>query len=545
MARPRIRARRLGDVTPPEPVSDPSILEVYLEDASGSGPGRAAGLLRLESEAEAAAYLRRTCDPAVKILPQAGRSSLTGGAVPQGEVVISVERMAEVGSVQRGAGGARVAAGPGTRLRDLQKAVGSRGFYYPPVPTYQEAMLSGTVSTNAGGAATFKYGVTRQWVHALRVLLFNGDLLEIERGQASAGSGEEFLVELSDGRELHVPVPRYTLPALKKVSAGYHAADPFDLVDLFIGSEGTLGLITGVTVDLVSLPGALVTGLVFQEGLEQGLALSAAMRSAALEARRSGDPAGPDIRAIEFMDARSLDLMRRHGDRSRFRIRIPPEARVALLFEMELPERTSNDEAQAVLARFQEGDGNVGDIPLVRLFKILEAHSAMDHLELAFPEDEDRAKALCEFRGAVPERVNEILAGRRRQAPGIRKAGGDLIVPIEHLAEMIRIYEEGFSRRALSFAVWGHLSDGNLHPNALPGDARETALGQEAQLEFAEEAVRRGGCPLSEHGVGRNPVKQEILRRFLGDAAIASMRTIKKRLDPEFRFAPGVLFPPG
>ena len=105
--------------------------------------------------------------------------------------------------------------------------------------------------------------------------------------------------------------------------------------------------------------------------------------------------------AIEYMDASSLELMRQHGDASRFRIRIPPEARVALLFEMELPERTSNDEAQSVLARFQEGDGDVGDIPLVRLFRILEAHSGMDHLELAFPEDEDRARALCEFREAV------------------------------------------------------------------------------------------------------------------------------------------------
>jgi D-lactate dehydrogenase (cytochrome) len=80
-------------------------------------------------------------------------------------------------------------------------------------------------------------------------------------------------------------------------------------------------------------------------------------------------------------------------------------------------------------------------------------------------------------------------------------------------------------------------------PFALPRDAEETRRGHEALLEFADEAARVGGCPLSEHGVGRNPVKQEMLRRFLGDAAIASMRAVKRGLDPESRFAPGVLFP--
>ena len=93
------------------------------------------------------------------------------------------------------------------RLRDLQERLATEGLYYPPVPTYQEAMLGGTVSTNAGGAATFKYGVTRQWVRGLRVLLHNGDLLVLERGEAVVRRGESFAIALSDGRELRVPTP--------------------------------------------------------------------------------------------------------------------------------------------------------------------------------------------------------------------------------------------------------------------------------------------------------------------------------------------------
>ncbi len=110
---------------------------------------------------------------------------------------------------------------------------------------------------------------------------------------------------------------------------------------------------------------------------------------------------------------------------------------------------------------------------------------------------------------------------------------------------MVEIYRRGFERRGLDYAIWGHLGDGNLHPNALPRDADEVRRAFEAQLEFADEALRRGGCPLSEHGVGRSPLKQELLRRFLGDEAVAGMRRVKDALDPEGRFAPGVLFAEG
>jgi D-lactate dehydrogenase (cytochrome) len=543
MPDPLVEARALHGDAVPEPVVDPGILEAYLEDASGNPPGRAAGLLRPASEGEAAAFLRATAGRGVAILPQAARSSLTGGAVPDGEIVVSVEKFDTIGQVERRAGGARVSAGAGVRLKDLQRELAPQGLFYPPVPTYQEAMLGGTVATNAGGAATFKYGVTRQWVRGLRVLLFNGDLLVLERGDAVARRGGCFRVQLSDGRVLDVPVPDWRLPDLKKISAGYHASDPLDFVDLFVGSEGTLGLITEVTVDLVAAPPAVMTGLVFPEGLDAAVAIAADLRQAALSARRSGDRAGPDVRAIELVDSRALELLRLHGDARKLRVSIPDGAGAGLLFEIELPERLGNDEAQSLLAAFLEEGGGVPDGPLERLLRVLARHGVLLSLDLAFPEDGARREALHEFREAVPKRVNEILASRRLDDPAARKIGGDLIVPFERVGEMLHLYEDGFSRRGLEFAIWGHVSDGNLHPNAMPRTSGEARLAVEALLEFADEAARRGGAPLSEHGVGKSAVKQEMLRRFLGEDAVASMRTIKAALDPEWRFAPGVLFP--
>ena len=538
-----IRAQRIPVVTAPPIRHDPEVIEAYLEDASGLPPGRAAGLVRIADEREAAAIVRAARERGWTLLPQAARSSVTGGATPAGDVIVSVERMTECGPVQEDATGAVCRMQPGVRLCDLQTRLAAEGFYFPPVPTYQQAMIGGAVSTNAGGAASFKYGVTRRWVRGLRIVLFNGDLLVLERGQAVARRGESFRIVLGDGQEIRVGAPDYVLPELEKLSAGYWSADQLDLVDLFVGSEGTLGLITGITLDLVPLPPAVVTGLLLLDDEAASLRLAGDLRSAAVRARETADSRGPDVRSIEWMDRHCLELLRVHGDAKRLRIDLPETARAAVLFELELPEATSDDQAQDLLALFLEGSSQIPDVPLVRLFRILAEHDALDRLELGFPGDLRRRRALADLRESVPLRVNEILSRRRQIDPAVAKVGGDLIVPFERLEEMLGVYRAGFERRGLEYAIWGHLSDGNLHPNALVHSAAELKSAHQALLEFAEQAVLRGGCPLSEHGVGRSPLKQEMLRRFLGTAATDQMRQIKRALDPEGRFAPGVLFP--
>jgi D-lactate dehydrogenase (cytochrome) len=216
-------------------------------------------------------------------------------------------------------------------------------------------------------------------------------------------------------------------------------------------------------------------------------------------------------------------------------VTIPEDAGGALLFELELPQPICEAQVEALLA---------GDGPLPRLVRLLEAHEAMDGLVLALPQDEARQRALRELRAAVPGRVNEWLTAARRRDGDVEKLGGDVIVPCERVAELVGHFERACRGRGLAYAIWGHLSDGNLHPNLLAHDGAEVRAGRAILLGLAEEAVRLGGCPLAEHGVGRNALKQEMLRRFLGDGAIGEMRRIKRGLDPGWRFAPGVLFPP-
>jgi D-lactate dehydrogenase (cytochrome) len=538
-----IRARCIDSgVGAPEPVHEPDIVRAYSEDASGYPGAPASGLLRPASAEEAAAFLRATAGRGVRVLPQAARTSLTGGAVPRGEVILSCERWDRIGSVRSGSGTARVRVGTGVRLHALQAHLAALGWYFPPVPTYHEAMVGGVIATNAGGAATFKYGVTRNWVRAVRVLLANGDFLEVERGEALARPGGRFRIESSYGGIVEVPTPTHRLPPLPKISAGYFAADPLDLVDLMIGSEGTLALVVDADLDLVALPEAVVTGMAFVAGDAEALRLSEALCEAGRRARGEPESRHPDVRAVEFVDRHGLDLLRRHGDAERLRVNVPEEAGAAILFEVEIAGWMGREAAEAAILAALNGGGAVHDGPLFRLVRILAAHGPADATELVLPGDERRAASLASFREAVPKRVNEILAARHREESGVRKVGGDLIVPTATLADALGAWRRILERSGLDHATWGHVSDGNLHPNLLSRNAEEVGRAEGVLLELADDAMARGGAPLSEHGVGRSGLKQEMLRRFIGTPGIERMQAVKSALDPEWRLAPGVLF---
>ena len=127
-------------------------------------------------------------------------------------------------------------------------------YNYPPVPTYDGAFVGGTIATGAAGPATFKYGSTRQWVEALSVVLADGSLVEIRRGEVTASPDGWFELQSPSGSVVRVPVPSYVMPDVAKLSAGYFARPGMDLIDLFIGSEGTLGIVTDATLSVMPLP---------------------------------------------------------------------------------------------------------------------------------------------------------------------------------------------------------------------------------------------------------------------------------------------------
>ncbi len=479
--------------------SHPDLLSSFLSDAAHVPGGHATGVAFPRDVGEVVAVVKG----AAHVLPVGAQSSLTGGATPRGDVVLSTRALTAV-DVRPDL---RVRAGAGVPLAELQRVLAARGLYYPPVPTYDGAFVGGTVATNAAGAATFKYGSTRQWVDGLTVVLADGSVLTIERGGMTAST--------------LVPVPTYVMPDVPKLSAGYHARPGMDLVDLFVGSEGTLGVIVDATLRVMTIP-RRSTALIVCASDAQAVATTAALRAAAAHAWRGDGPL--DVAAVEYMDSRSLAILPEDVF-LRARVARPRAGAVLLLVQFELP--AGDDAALEVLDGLLAASG-VDDDPVVSL-----------------PGDDDGAARMFELREAVPASVNgQVAIAKAHVHPDIQKTAGDLIVPFDRLADSIAAYRRLLERRDLSYAIWGHVSDGNLHPNVVPRALRDVEEGQAAILEMGREVVAMGGAPLAEHGVGRSPLKQQLLRELYGDRGIDEMRAVKRALDPGWKLSSGVLFPP-
>jgi len=499
----RATARAPQHTAIPRIERDPDVVRSFLSDAAHVPGGSAEGVVFPATVDEVAAVVAS----ASCVLPVGAQSSLTGGATPRGDLVLSTRRLSHIAEPRE----RTVRVGAGVPLAELHRFLAARGLYYPPAPTFDGAFIGGTIATNAAGPATFKYGVTRPWVAAITVVLADGSILDLARGEVRA-SGEGVIEIQTIGRGLvHVPVPAYEVPThLPKLSAGYFAGRNLDLLDLFVGSEGTLGVIAEATVRVTPRPSRCVV-LVPCESEGQAVTLSAALAASGLE-----------VAAIEYMDSRSLRLLD-DGVYARAGISRPPAGAALLLVQVETESRP--DEA------------------LARLDVILQKSRVAGDPVVALPDDERTAARLFELREAVPAAVNARVGdAKARIHPGIQKTAGDFIVPVGSIDRALALYRGAFERRGLEYAIWGHISDGNLHPNLIPGSLQDVEAGRDALREMARGVIELGGAPIAEHGVGRNPLKQLFLRDLYGDEGIEQMRAVKRALDPDGKFAAGVLF---
>jgi D-lactate dehydrogenase (cytochrome) len=506
-------------------------LSGYLEDAAHFPGGHASGIVFPRTTDEVAEAIAG----ASSVLAIGAQSSLTGGATPMGERLLSTSKMTRI----LGETDTTISVEAGSSVQAIQQHLAQRGAWFPPSPTFTGATAGGVVSTNAAGAATFKYGTTREWVQGLTVVLADGAVFRITRGQDRARAGR-FDFSTPWGR-YQIAVPTYEMPNVAKSSAGYFATPGMDLIDLFIGSEGTLGVVTEVTFRVLPRAPRAALALIPCSSEGQALAVASALRTASVATWRRNDPAGVQVAAIEDMDRRSIEILREDGADAKNHVTLPRGTAVVLLAQLELP--PDLDAARAYDAIASDSFGSTPDNPLTRFCQLLAELSALDATELALPDDRRRAAQLVAIREAVPTGVNHRVGVAKRDVDGrIAKTAADMIVPFARFGEMMTIYRRGFESRGLDYAIWGHISDGNVHPNVIPRSYEDVEKGRQAILEFGREVVRLGGSPLAEHGVGRSAVKQALLHQLYGDAGIEEMRAVKRALDPTWKLAPGVIF---
>ena len=492
--------------------------EDYLHDESRS-TGVADSISFPTTEAEVIEVVNAIRAQGGSITVQGARTGIAAGAVPSGGHILNLQRMNAIGSVRRDAqgGGATITVQPGALLQDVYQAVESEGFFFPPDPTEASASIGGAVACNASGAMSHYYGPTRRWVRSIRLVLSDGSVLAIARGEHQA-QGRAFSLTTDSGRTISGQLPGYAQPAVKS-AAGYYVADDMDLLDLFIGMEGTLGVVTEVELILIPSPAARLGLTPFLPSEEAALQFVQVVRGDAGEESGSIRPV-----AIEYFDHDALELVRRMKAENPAFEKIP--AMSAHFHTAVYVEFHGEDEEMVEEAMLQVLD------PLIAV-----GGSDEDTWVGANPRDLEPLRA---FRHAVPEAVNLLIAERKRRFPELTKLGTDMSVPEAQLEAAMAMYRAGLAEPGLESVVFGHIGDNHVHVNILPRDLAEYERGKALYRAWAEQVVEWGGSVSAEHGIGK--LKVPMLELMYGEAGIAGMRELKALFDPEGVLNPGNLF---
>jgi len=489
-------------------------------------------------EAQLAAVLQGLAARRIRLTLAGARTGLSGGCVPREGALVSLEHLNRVEAVFRDdpADEWRITAQCGLSLRQLDAQVSAKRFpdlaagadrhqrarleclrqdpgryFYPPDPTELSASLGGTVATNASGARTFRYGSTRAWVRGLRLMLPGGELLSIPRGRYFASAGGEFVLYDSAGGAASVRLPAYRMPATKN-TCGFFVAPQMDLIDLVIGSEGSFGIITAVTVALLQRS-PVISLVQFLNSDEQAVELAAALR----EDKRIR------LEFLEFYSQTALELLRARQQRDPHGVAVPPipaAAGAALFFELSSDPAAPGPEFDALREILTDAGVSLKDS--------WTAHEKRER---------ERLKT---FRHILPETVNAVIAERKARHPGLHKLGTDLAVPDEGLRPMWRIYRDGLEAAHLQWVAFGHIGNNHLHINILPRDMADLEKGLALYRRFARCAVDFGGSVSAEHGIGK--LKTRFLEMMYRPEDVQAMRAVRKAFDPQCMLNPGNLF---
>ncbi|MFJ6700556.1 FAD-binding oxidoreductase [Streptomyces sp. NPDC091272] len=433
----------------------PESVEGYSHDQAAWAPyGRPVAVVRATCTQDVAAVVRACVEHRTPVVARGAGTGLSGGAnALDGCVVLALDGMAEIVEVNELEQLAVVQ--PGVVNDDLRAAVARHGLWYPPDPASSPwSTIGGNVATNAGGLCCVKYGVTRDYVLALEMVNGLGEVVRLGRRTAKGVAG-------------------------------------YDLAGLVVGSEGTLGIVTEVTVRLRPLPGPAITVAGFFSSLTDA---GAAVRAVAA--------AGLTPSALELIDRhclRAVDEWKNMG--------LSESADAVLLARVDEPGEAGAAQAERMVACFRDAGAGWAE------------------------------------RSSDAQEADALFAARRLAYPALERLGPvlteDVCVPKEHVPEMLRRIERTAARHDIVIANIAHAGDGNLHPLLItpPGDEAAKTRAQQAFAEIITDAIALGGTVTGEHGVGL--LKRPGLAAEVTPEVMAMHHAVKKALDPHGVLNPG------
>lgn len=428
-------------------------LAPYGKDESDLGEFPPQALVRASSTAQVSRVLALATKHHVPVTPVGARSGKSGGSLPvEGGLALSLEKMNRILEVN--ADDLLMVVQPGVLTAQVDEAAEKLGLFYPPDPNSAAyCTMGGNVAENAGGPRALKYGVTRDYVIGLEWVLSTGEVLRVGR---RTGKGV----------------------------AGY------DLVALFVGSEGTLGIATEITVKLIPRPRVVKTALVpFKTVADAARALSSVLTS------------GLWPRTLELLDEVALQAIAGRG------LPVPPEAGAVVIAEM---------------------DGNHEDGVLSELSMLVDQCASWASLEAVVAQDESQRERIWAVRKEVSPALRALTG---------KKISEDIVVPRSKVPEAIERFKAAGAREGLTVATYGHAGDGNLHSNVLYRTREDWPRVEAVLAEMMAVTVELGGTITGEHGVGL--AKKRFLPLEQPEPLRELQRRLKVVLDPSVTMNPG------
>lgn len=467
----------------------------YLTDAS-CFEGFSDKLYIPESKSEIIELLKQAGKENFKITISGAGTGLTGSRVPLGSSILSMEKFNKIRNFSKDDKTLEVEAY--VRLTEIQEFLEGSGLFYPPNPTEKLATIGGNIGNNASGSRTYKYGATRKYVEHLEIVLPSGDTLDLNRGEIFA-NGYKFEFKSNEGNIISFEMRELNMPKVKH-SAGYFIEENMDLIDLFIGAEGTLGLIVSARLKLLPAPPEVLGAIIFFDEHSRMYEFLKCVKS---------EESIISPRLIEFFDDNSLELLRPSISQ------IPQISHYALWIEVE----SDFDNADSVMSNIYE--------TAKRFTKLAD--------DTWLAQSDKEHKRLAEFRHALPLAVYEKIQQYKQQ-----KLGTDTAVPDEYVQAYHEEIISLFKANNLEYVIWGHIGNSHFHANIITKNGEEFEIAKKLFNQIVARAVELGGTVSAEHGIGK--IKREYLKYLYSDEIIDSFRAIKKAFDSKLILNDGNIF---
>lgn len=422
-------------------------------------PNKPAVVVRPRTVEEVSRVMKLANENGIPVTPRGASSGRTGGSIPlHGGISLTLDRMTDI--LELDEKNMMVTCEAGVRTMDLYDFCAQKGLFYPPDPaSWKYSLIGGNIAENAGGMRAVKYGVTSNYVMGLEVVMADGSIVH------------------TGGK------------SIKNVTG-------YNLTQLMVGSEGTLGIVTKAILRLIPMPAKRGVMQVFFRSLDDGCAAVHAML------QQNIVPS-----AAELIDDVSLDAVSKHRN-----LQLDPEAKACLILEIDGPDEAS-------LKQQSDAIGQVVAAHHAVSFRVAQSQAETDEL------------------WAIRRGLSSAVA-----ATAPNRLGEDISVPRDAFPEAVRRLKEISRASGLPIAVFGHAGDGNLHPSVLCdlSDPQQEKLAHEVVGQIFDAALAVGGTLSGEHGIGIT--KKPYIYKALGETGVAALKAVKQALDPKGILNPGKIW---